>query len=168
MTSFIQETDSKLVFPVSEKRPDFFPIRPVNETIGGNINIHFFPIPHESKIFQHARETIKLTENQDVANESTNLLLLIQDVLKNFQLMEFDIGYIPQLRAFNVDDGSVLLEWVYKDFRLGFTIEPISQESGWYIITNEKLGNISASGYLFNDNKNPIILWLINFVLVNS
>lgn len=168
MTGYIQETDSKLVFPVPEKGRDLFTVRPVNETIGGNINIHYFPITHEFKIFQQVRETIKLTENQDVANEATNLLLLIQDVLSNFQLMKFDIGYIPQLRAYNVDDGSVLLEWIYKDFRLGFTIEPISQESGWYIITNEKLGNISASGYLFSDNKNSIILWLINFVLINS
>jgi hypothetical protein len=169
MTNYVQETDSRIIFPYPDNEFHYtIPIKPVDETLGGNINAHFIPLPKETHFIKSALKVIRLAENQDVAREARNLLLLIQDTISNFQRFGFDMSYLPQLLAFNVDDGSVLLEWVSKDFRMGFSIEPDSRDSGWYLVTNRNLGEISASGYTSQINIHPLILWLLNFILANS
>ena len=170
MTYYVQETDSRIMFPYPNEVRYSFPVKPVNETLGGNLNIRFIPVPNESNLIKSAWKVIRQIENQDVAREAKKLLLLIQDTITNFQQFRFDISYLPQLQAFNVDDGSVLLEWIFNDFRMGFSIEPNPQDSSWYLVTNRNLGEISASGYTsnINININILILWLLNFVLAYS
>lgn len=41
---------------------------------------------------------------------------------------------LPPLRLSELEDGSVLLEWTFKDRRLGFTFEPDPNDSGWYYV----------------------------------
>ncbi|MBM4260079.1 MAG: hypothetical protein FJ145_01405 [Deltaproteobacteria bacterium] len=40
----------------------------------------------------------------------------------------------PPLRLAALDDGSVLLEWTFKDRRLGFTFEADPNDYGWYYV----------------------------------
>jgi hypothetical protein len=168
MMEYLQETDSKIVFNQPGDVWVEFPDITVNETVGRNLYTRYFPLFQESSIVKRAFEILEYTENPDVAREAKILLSQIQDVLQNLQIFGFDLDYLPELKAFNVDDGSVLLEWVLSDFRLGFSLEIDPQESGWYLVTNRKLGEISASGYISKDNNNSLILWLINFLLANT
>jgi hypothetical protein len=48
--------------------------------------------------------------------------------------------------AGTIENGSVLLEWVFPDFRIGFNIEPTSEESGWYMVSNKRLHEQTKSG----------------------
>ena len=41
---------------------------------------------------------------------------------------------LPPLSAAFLEDGSVLLEWTFPDRRLGFTLEPEAEASGWYFV----------------------------------
>lgn len=41
---------------------------------------------------------------------------------------------LPPLGLAELDDGSVLLEWTFKDRRLGFTFETDPNDSGWYYV----------------------------------
>ena len=78
------------------------------------------------------------------------------------------MGYLPSLQGFNVEDGSILIEWIFGDFRIGFNIEPNPNDSGWYLVSNKNLGEISASGYTSGIEIKNLILWLLNFILSNS
>ena len=40
-----------------------------------------------------------------------------------FPQMGLDLIYLPRLNAFNLEDGSVLIEWKFNDFRIGFGVE---------------------------------------------
>ena len=40
----------------------------------------------------------------------------------------------PPLRLAALEDSSYLLEWTFKDRRLGFSFEPDPKESGWYYV----------------------------------
>jgi len=51
------------------------------------------------------------------------------------------------------DDGSILVEWISSDFRIGFSIESILSDSSWYVISNSTLGDICESGYLFREDR---------------
>jgi len=41
---------------------------------------------------------------------------------------------LPPLRLAVLEDSSYLLEWTFKDRRLGFSFEPDPKESGWYYV----------------------------------
>jgi len=105
--------------------------------------------------------------NKSIVSEATNLLYIIRDSIIYFGV-GYELSYLPALSAFKVDDGSVLIEWIFDDFRIGFSIEPNVDESSWYLVSNEKLGDIGASGYISRNNINNLVLWLINFVIANS
>jgi hypothetical protein len=128
----------------------------------------FLPIPIEHSLIRPAWNVIRQTENQAIAGEARKVLLAIQETITTFQHFGFDLGYLLSLRAFNVDDGAVLIEWIFDDFRIGFSIEPALQDSSWYLVSNTKLGEISASGYISRINIKALILWLINFVISHS
>ncbi len=169
MRQYYQETDSKVVFvlpaleyPISFQLP--------NETVGGTLKTHFLTVPGEMSLVKSAWNTLQQTRNQDVAERGRALLSLLLDMISSFQHFGFDMDYLPQVRAFNVDDGSVLLEWIFTDFRIGFNIEPNPEESSWYLVSNKKLGEVGASGFMPRTEieVKKCIVWLLSFVLSNS
>jgi len=195
MIDYYQETDSKVIFALPYELSTYSEItsgfgsssssekyearteqlltyppstEPSNETTGGSLIRCFFPIPEDSSLVRGAWDTIHQTENQQVAQEARRLLSIIQEMIASFQRFRFDLGYLPPLQAFNVDDGSVLIEWIFSDFRIGFSIEPNPEDSGWYLVSNKNLGEISASGYTSNIDIKTLVLWLLNFALSNS
>ncbi|HID30264.1 MAG TPA: hypothetical protein EYP19_09700 [Desulfobacterales bacterium] len=140
----------------------------LNETFGGSLHASYLPLRARSELIRPAWELIHQVENKEIAQEAKRLLSVIQETVSTFQLLQFDVGYIPQLQAFTVDDGSVLFEWAFNDYRIGFSIEPNPQDSGWFLITNRKLGEISAFGFISGIELHPLILWLLNFILSHS
>jgi hypothetical protein len=192
MTSYIQETYSRKIFalpeeisfPVSDaeelplNRQKFLPrkqkfnskdiVEHTNGTIGGRLSLQFLPIPVDYSLIRSAWDVIRQTKNHAIADEARKILLVIQDTITAFHNFKLDLGYLPPLRAFNVDDGSVLLEWIFEDYRIGFSIESELQISSWYLVSNTNLGEIGASGYLSRVDIQSLILWLLNFVISHS
>ncbi|MEA3486654.1 MAG: hypothetical protein U9R20_03265 [Thermodesulfobacteriota bacterium] len=67
-----------------------------------------------------------------------------------------------------LDDGSLTIEWISHDYRIGFSIEPNPDESGWYIVSVKKVGGTNAYGNISNINNRNLIQWLLNYILLNS
>lgn len=168
MISYIQETDSRIIFPLPSEINPLFPVEHKDETLGGRSSLQFLPLPIEHSLIRPAWKVVQQTANQDITNEARRVLLLIQETITTFQHLRFDLGYLPQLQAFNVDDGSLLIEWIFDDFRVGFGIESDLHESSWYLVSNASLGEISASGYTSRIELRTLILWLLNFVISHS
>jgi hypothetical protein len=169
MREYYQETDSKVIFalprlnyPISFQLP--------NETIGGSLMTHFLALPEETSLVKLAWNTLHETRNQDVAERSRMLLSALLETINSFQHFGFDMDHLPPVRAFNVDDGSVLIEWIFADFRIGFNIEPNPENSSWYLVSNKKLGEIAASGFMPSAEieAKKSVVWLLSFVLSNS
>ena len=80
------------------------------------------------------------------------------------------MGHLPHLHAFDVQDGSILIEWIFDDFRVGFSIEPVPTESSWYLVSNAKLGYIGTSGDISQDESETqnLMLELLTFVISHS
>jgi len=168
MTYYYQETDSKIVFALPGEVSYLIPVRPRNETVSGTFDLHFIPLPTEANLIKLALTIIRQIDNQHIAEEAKKLLLNIQNIANSFQQSGIDLSHLPPLRAFLPNDGSVLIEWIFPDFRIGFSIEPTPEDSGWYLVSNKKLGEISASGYVSGIDIKNLILWLLNFVLAHS
>jgi hypothetical protein len=164
---YFQETDSKIVFSMPNELSYPRPSESTYRTTGGSPKRYFLPLPDESSLVRKAWTVTRKVENKAVAQEARNLLIIIQEMIDSFQLFGFDVGYLPSLDAFVVDDGSILIEWIYSNFRIGFNIECNPQDSGWFLVSNRQLGDIGASGRTFGLDINKLFLWLFNFVLSN-
>ena len=166
--TYYQETDSKMIFSFPHEPSYSVPIEPIIETTGGSLNRYFLPLPEESSLIKTAWTITRQTENQTLGREARKFLSDIDEMIVSFQQFGFDLGYLPSLQGFNVEDGSILIEWIFGDFRIGFNIEPNPNDSGWYLVSNKNLGEISASGYTSGIEIKNLILWLLNFILSNS
>jgi hypothetical protein len=164
----IQETDSKSI----NKLPSgvYYPIQIpyTNETSGGNLYENYFSIPIEADIIWPAYALIHEIDGSDLAKRAAVLLSVIQEEISSLTQFNVNISHLPQLRGYVVVDGSILFEWIFPDFRLGFNIELDSRDSSWFLIANRKFGEITASGYLSGIEMKDLILWLLNFILVNT
>ena len=106
-------------------------------------------------------------EDENVADEARRILSIIAKTILIFQRRGVDLDHLPHLHAFDVQDGSILIEWIFDDFRVGFSIDPIPSESSWYLVSNAKLGYIGESGDISQDESETqnLVLKLLNFVM---
>jgi hypothetical protein len=172
LTDWPQKTESKIMFPeLAAVRPikEFIGIqqtKPSNEIFGDMFYYQYIPVKQKSNIVYNALSGIDSTKPKSMINTAINILFNIQSIVDVYREVELCLEHIPPIRSFNLEDGSISLEWVFNDFRIGFSIEENGDDSSWYIITNSNLGNVSASGYLSKIDINTIILWLINFIVL--
>lgn len=125
----------------------------------------FFP---RGTLTNLALTVVRQTKNKEVAKEARKILSVIQGMVTIFENSGIYLDHIPRLDAANLEDGSLLIEWIFDDFRIGFSIEPDPRESGWYLVTKENLGGINATGHFSNHQLELQIFWLFTFVLSNS
>lgn len=169
---FYQETDSGIIFAFPDFNTENFikdiEVSSSNTTEGSYLLNQYRTIPDINSIINDAWQKLNYSDNYTLVERAKTILSKIQEMIDAFNQFGFDLGYLPPINTFYPDDESILIEWLFEDFRVGFNIEPIKEESGWYLITNKKLGSISASGFYSDNVFNTIILWLLNFIISNS
>lgn len=113
-----------------------------------------------------AREVIKKIDSPSVIHQSERLLSTIQKMVRLIKESRPEAKEIPPLHAeFDVENESLLISWIFRDFRVGFNIELDEGESGWHLVANRNMGDIAASGQLL-DMDNTVAI-LLNFILSN-
>ncbi len=138
-----------------------FHFEPTNETID-RLGYSSFLLEITS-LTKSALKTIQKAPNPQVAKEAENLLSIIHKMMVFLRKRGVNL---PSLHAFNIDDGSVSIECSFNNLKVGFNIEPEQKDSGWYMVSNEELGEITASGYISSIDTNRLIGWLFLFILV--
>lgn len=121
-----------------------------------------------SSLVRSARRAVRQTDNAEVVERATDLLLTIQETLEVFQRQELQLSHFPPLHAVSTDEGSILIEWAFSDFRIGFSVDPDPSDSSWYLVSTKNLGEIAASGYFAGVTLRSLVLWLISFAVVYS
>ena len=137
------------------------------EEATGELKELFLPAIPESKLIKGAWDATYRAPILEVASEARKLLMKLQETTSSLQLMGIDFDYVPILQLFHVDDGSILIEWIFSDFRIGFSIEPNFEESSWYLVSKKNMGGINASGNLENMDIKSLFLWLFYFVALH-
>ncbi len=166
--TFVQETNSHIVYPLHNKLYYTFANQPLDITSGGNIEPHYLPLATRTEELTLAWELVNDIENATMVGDANTLLASIQKTLSTFRQLQFDLGYIPQLQAHLLEDTSILFEWIFDDYRIGFNIDPNPRESGWFMLSNNNLGSINAYGLISGIDLDNQILWLLNFIISHS
>jgi hypothetical protein len=168
MTDLPQETDPRTTPHSSRSYP--FPVGLSDVTSDINGGPESLSFAGESDPLRQPREIIPRVDNRCVAEQLERLLSIIGQMIQLVKQEREgrepnDMPPLPPLRACVDIDGSVLLEWIFPDFRVGFNIEPDPQDSGWHLVSNKKVGEITASGQLTNTSE--IVAALLDFILPN-
>ncbi len=145
---------------------DDHPLEPSGSDVthGADDSIPAFSFLSESNPTKEAWEILSKISNQSISDQTKSLLNSIDAVIGITKETTGGYGRIPPLRAYLDEDGSVLIEWIIGDFRIGFNIEPNAEDSGWQMVSNKKMGEITLSGQL-QDKKD--IIRLINTIIKN-
>jgi hypothetical protein len=163
MTDFPQDTDSQRTpYP-----PSGYPVPAEVSDVTSDINgePESLSFGGESGLLREAREVISRVENASLAKQTEKLLSILGQMMQAIKKERPELSDIPRLHAHIDEDESVLIEWIFPDFRVGFNIEPDPEDSGWHLVSNKKVGEITASGQLTNTGE--IVAALLDFILLN-
>ena len=128
------------------------------------IPTNYLPVPLERDPLELAKVLIPNITDELLSQQALKLLSVIQHTLNTRAFWDIK-SCIPYLHATMPEDGSVLFEWIFKDYRVGFHIEPNPQESSWTLITKKSLGEICASGYITDIDQHKLVSWLLYFIV---
>ena len=126
-----------------------------NETRGGRFK-NVFVGDEVLRIIKPVLQTINETKSKEVVNEAKDLISTIVDLTIDFQRLNIDIGKIPALNATNLEDDSLLIEWTFPTFRIGFVIETNKEDSIWYLVSTIEKTDFNKSGSLIDIDKKII------------
>ncbi|NQU35619.1 MAG: hypothetical protein HQ521_20525 [Bacteroidetes bacterium] len=137
------------------------------EETNGRISFDpFLVILDNSKLLGELWQIIDRVDNVETRNKVCELVYSFQEIILLTKRLGIDISYLPKVKAFlNTDDESLLVEWIFSDFRIGFTLETNDLESGWYLVSNSNLGSINVSGDINKVALGGLVLWLFLFAL---
>lgn len=90
----------------------------------------------------------------------THALALVDGI--SSQLAEYTERDLPPFAVAQRDDGSLLIEWLFPERRLGFSFEIDAKDSSWYYVSTESAGNTHASGNLATADIAALLKWVIS------
>jgi hypothetical protein len=134
-------------------------------TTGSSDEIRVFQFLGKSDPVKEAQDFIPNIENKIVSDQAEKLLFMIQKMVGYLKYSRPDLKNIPKLILNAEENGAVSIEWIFPDFRVGFNLEPNPTESGWHLISNKKLNEITMSGQL--KSLDATIPSLMNFIIGN-
>jgi hypothetical protein len=145
-----------------------------NESIGlatsasGVPSPYAHTLPKDFEFFQEVISGLSGLQDDHVREMTSRLLFSFQRVLTINRRAAESPAYLPPLRFRPLDEDGVLIEWIFKDFRIGFSIEPQNGESTWYLVSNQNLEEVSKSGPLDPEAMERVLSELFSFVVSNT
>ena len=128
------------------------------------VNKYYDAISISKDVFNNIFKQIKNIENiilKEKLIKFTNVFISILSEVKGKS------NWLPPF-ILTIEEDSLFLEWVFKDFRVGFTISVNEDESMWFMITNKNLEELSVSGDLKSSEYYSVIIRILGFVLENT
>lgn len=144
-----------------------FSFPPVNKTIGGFQRRKYHQISIENNLLCNAFELVNSLENIEQKQFANNLLEGISTNIRKFRLSGYNLKYLPTIQASFVEDKSILFEWIFDDFRVGFNIECDYKHSSWFLVTSKKYDEYFGSGYLSEFDNDELIICFLDFIITN-
>ena len=119
-------------------------LQTTDATIGASdLAAYFSP-----RITEQARALLPRIQDPGVARNTAEVVSAIEEAAAALAASGGEVKMIPPVRATLQANGSVNLEWLKRDLRVGFTIETDPGDSGWYLVTSRDLGDTGAYGPL--------------------
>jgi hypothetical protein len=142
------------------------------EQLNANIELPEFKSPiivlFISNIVKKLSEEFKNIKDSSMKELFFALFQSLQNNLISFRSKSEGTSHLPQIHISFMEDDSIFIEWIFYDFRIGFSIEKEIKQSSWYLVSNKNLENVAKSGYFDKQNVDLIIRDLFAFIYINT
>lgn len=130
---------------------------------------YFTPLKAGLDAIYDAFRAISKIENNNVKKQAVQVLTLIQDRLSNLSLYSDLQNRLPKILLSVLEEGSVLLEWNFENFRLGISLEDDEKESSYYIVSRDNNDDsFSAITDHFEIEDSNTVNTLVDYVIRNT
>jgi hypothetical protein len=147
----------------------------VNESVGNTstsfsgIDPYIIELPANINIFESLTDSISTLTDDEVIKQTRQVLGRLYFSLQRKSKNKALDNYLSRINLVQREDNSILLEWNFQDFRIGFTIEPQKDESAFFIIAQDKnKGSFSADAQKLNTDSFTPIDEIVGYVLENT
>jgi len=140
---------------------------PTNQLISTSGSSSYSPF-FGSFITEQARSVLRKEIDPNVGKNLQKVISIIDNILDSYVATGNETSNIQPIKAAVNEDGSVALDWISPDYRLGFSIEKEFAESGWYLATTKRINEMGGYGHFSDQNNKEITSLLINFLFSNS
>lgn len=97
-----------------------------------------------------------------------SLFQSLQNHLVEYTSQNNDTSHFPPIHIKILEDESILIEWIFTDFRINFSIEPEIDLTSWLLFSNDNLENESGSGFFNAQNIDVVNDALFTFIIKNT
>ncbi len=138
-----------------------------NETLGARLKPTYIS-QEVRRLVEPILKVLPEMEKPKIVKEVRELVSIIIELILELHESNFDISNLPPLVGTKLDDGSLLIEWFFLNYRVGFVIEEDPPKSIWYLVSKSASLDSNSSGSLINIDKKALLTKLISYVAVNS
>ena len=125
-------------------------------------------IPTRLDIFRNINNKIKALKDEQIKKMVIEFVNTFYNTLNLANKYRNISNVLPAISLNENDDDSVLLEWNFKNFRIGFQIDKEPDDSYWFLVTNKNLEEFNVSGDIRRDGIDNVIIKILKYVLENT
>ncbi len=127
-------------------------------------------LPQNIDIFSGILKKAKNIADPQIYDYVLQILLSLNNTLHQINQTDIIKNNLSKLNLSIMSDESVLIEWNFENFRIGFSIEPNLSESSYYVVSDDKISGAysSEANLLTPVEVDSVIQNIINFVLRNT
>ena len=126
-------------------------------------------LPYSMNIFASISKTFSIESivNPAVNEKVMQILNALNESIANIpDINNFD-RYLAKLHLVEQEDKSILIEWIYQNFRIGFVVcEPV--EDSYYFFVSHNDGTFVSKSVKIKDNINSLAQDIVQYVVRNT
>jgi hypothetical protein len=120
-------------------------------------------------IFSGINRSVIELENTEVREQVESILSLLYLALLRASQQKYLNNYLSPLNLNQQEDKAALLEWSFEKFRIGFLLEPDSEKSFFFQVSqDEKSGTFNSERRRLGDDVPHIVNKIVEYVLNNT
>jgi hypothetical protein len=126
-------------------------------------------LPANIDVFSHLSGSLSSLSDDNVIVQSYVIVRFLQRVLNDLASKDYFINYLSRLHITEQEDKTALIEWNFENFRIGFSIDPDSSKSGYYLVSTDHVTTdfIMKTGKI-GTRQREIIEFMVNYALENT
>ena len=161
--------EESIAFPAKKAEHRISKESAIRTDAGSTDRAYYISSPLSQQVLVSAKESIFSLSNPIVKDQTVKLISTIQFYLDYFTADNAITNRLPAINLLEREDTSVLVEWSFQSFRIGFALETIPDESNYYIVSEDRtLHQFIAETYPLGLNYETIVSNLIQYVIRNS
>ena len=107
-------------------------------------------------LFNEINMKFNKIEDNNIKQIIKKICIVLEKNINKYSNFEESIDLLSPLKINEIEETSILIEWIFKNYRIGFVIDKKIDESSWYFVSNKELNEMNISGDLNEKNIDPV------------